>query len=429
MTRPRPPRPTSLPLRRRGLRRRMTDNITARRDRRPEADPASARTAGLGAGRLRRRDRVPRSRAVAATAPDGIFGAWSSGWRPTVGDPRSTAPPQRTRRLSRRSSDPPFTNHARYYVELARAPKFTAAWVNERLEVENAEETAAWMKERRALILIGMHFGAIEVPGIFAVHRLGRIVSPDGDGRQCPSPALHLLDAGHHRRPNRDPGGGRRGASGGASPQRAGRAHCRPRHHGGGIEVELFGARTKIPAGPVLLAAETGAPMYVSAVRRVGPGRYRGSLRQLQPPEGASRRERSRAMAQEEARLFEHFIIEAPEQWLALLPSDLARPGAAADARNRRRSVTPDRTARLGQADMHIHSIASDGTASAAQILDYVGALHGPGRDRHRRPRTHRGRGGVPAAGTRARQPGGGRRRRGSHDAQRPSAGSSCRRV
>ena len=27
---------------------------------------------------------------------------------------------------------------------------------------------------------------------------------------------------------------------------------------------------------------------------------------------------------------------------------------------------------RLGKADVHIHSIASDGTASAAQILDYA---------------------------------------------------------
>ena len=87
---------------------------------------------------------------------------------------------------------------------------------------------------------------------------------------------------------------------------------------GGGIEVELFGATTKIPAGPALLAAETGAPVYMSAVRRAGPGRYRGSLRQVPVPEGASRRERSRAMAREEARLFEHFIADAPEQWLAL---------------------------------------------------------------------------------------------------------------
>jgi predicted metal-dependent phosphoesterase TrpH len=34
--------------------------------------------------------------------------------------------------------------------------------------------------------------------------------------------------------------------------------------------------------------------------------------------------------------------------------------------------VTSGETPRLGQADMHIHSIASDGTASAAEILDHV---------------------------------------------------------
>jgi hypothetical protein len=56
----------------------------------------------------------------------------------------------------------------------------------------------------------------------------------------------------------------------------------------------------------------------MSAVRRVGPGRYRGGVRQLPPPAGANRRERSRAMAREESRLFEQFIIDAPEQWLAL---------------------------------------------------------------------------------------------------------------
>jgi lauroyl/myristoyl acyltransferase len=53
-------------------------------------------------------------------------------------------------------------------------------------------------------------------------------------------------------------------------------------------------------------------------VRRVGPGRYRGVLRQVQVPEGPNRRERIRAMARQEARLFEQFIMQAPEQWLAI---------------------------------------------------------------------------------------------------------------
>jgi KDO2-lipid IV(A) lauroyltransferase len=87
---------------------------------------------------------------------------------------------------------------------------------------------------------------------------------------------------------------------------------------GGGIEVEMFGARTKIPAGPVVLAVESGAPVYVAAVRRDGPGRYRGKLYGLKVPEAPTRRERSRKMIREEAKLFERLISDAPEQWLAL---------------------------------------------------------------------------------------------------------------
>ncbi len=211
-----------------------------------------------------------------------------------------------------------FKNHARYYVEMARAPKFTAPWVIDRLAIETPVEVAAWMTERRALLLIGMHFGAIELPGFFAVHRLGLIVAPmetvANDRVQryifstratigvrivsLEAAGTELLAALRRNEPvgliaDRD-------------------------ITGAGIEVEMFGGKTRIPAGPVLLAAETGAPMYVSGVRRVGPGRYLGNLRQLQPPEGASRRERSRAMAREEARLFERIVVDAPEQWLSL---------------------------------------------------------------------------------------------------------------
>jgi KDO2-lipid IV(A) lauroyltransferase len=211
-----------------------------------------------------------------------------------------------------------FKHHAAYNVELARAPKFTERWVEQRLEVENPDEVDAWLVRGKALILIGMHFGAIEVPGIFAIHHMHRLVSPmetianarvqryifstrDTIGIKI----VTLEDAGVELLAAL-----RRNEAVGLVADRD--------LTGRGIEVELFGARTKIPAGPVLLAAETGAPTYMSAVRRVGPGRYRGRVRQLPPPAGANRRERSRAMAHEEARLFEQFIIDAPEQWLAL---------------------------------------------------------------------------------------------------------------
>jgi KDO2-lipid IV(A) lauroyltransferase len=211
-----------------------------------------------------------------------------------------------------------FRNHARYNVELARAPRFTAAWVNERLVVENPEEVDAWLTPGRALILIGLHFGAIEVPGIFAIHRMHRIVSPMETiaNARVQRYIFSTRDTIGIKIVTLEAAGGellaalRRNEAVGLVADRD--------LTGAGIEVELFGARTKIPAGPVLLAAETGAPTYMSAVRRVGPGRYRGGVRQLPPPAGANRRERSRAMAREEARLFEQFIIDAPEQWLAL---------------------------------------------------------------------------------------------------------------
>jgi lauroyl/myristoyl acyltransferase len=210
-----------------------------------------------------------------------------------------------------------FRHHAHYNVELARAPRFTEKWVAERLDVENPAEVDAWLKPGRALILVGLHFGAIEVPGIYALHHLGRVVSPmetianarvqryvfstrDTIGIRI----VTLAEAGELLAALR------RGEAVGLVADR----NLTP----GGIEVELFGAPTKIPAGPVLLAAETGAPAYMSAVRRIGHGRYRGRVRQLPTPVGENRKERSRAMARDEAALFEEFIIDAPEQWLAV---------------------------------------------------------------------------------------------------------------
>lgn len=229
-----------------------------------------------------------------------------------------------------------FQNHIRSYVEMARAPRFTAAWVADRLVVETPEVVERWLTERRALILVGMHFGPIEMPGFYAVSLLGEVAAPmesvsnariqrflESTRGTIGVRILGLEDAGKEllallrsNRPvgliaDRDLGGG-------------------------GLEVELFGARTRIPAGPVVLAVETGAPIYVAGVRRTGPGRYRGNVRQVTAPEGLSRRERSRAMVRDEARLFELIVSDAPEQWLAVFhpiwPDLEASPGKPGDS-------------------------------------------------------------------------------------------------
>jgi KDO2-lipid IV(A) lauroyltransferase len=227
---------------------------------------------------------------------------------------RAATDPAALERLVREA----FRHHAYYSVELARAPRCDARWISERLLVETLENLEELMTKRRAMILIGLHFGAIEMPGMMAVQRVGPLVTPMefvANPRiqryiYSTRAAVGTRIVSLKEAPAQLIAALRRNEPVGLVADRD--------ITGGGIEVELFGATTKIPAGPALLAAESGAPVCVGAVRRTAPGRYRGKLLPLPAPEGATRRERSRAMLRDEARLFEQLIIDAPEQWLAL---------------------------------------------------------------------------------------------------------------
>jgi KDO2-lipid IV(A) lauroyltransferase len=222
-----------------------------------------------------------------------------------------------------------FHSLAHYYMEVLRTPRFTAAYVNERIALDTPDEVIEALGTRRALILVGMHFGSIEMPGLFAMSRLGEITTAMETLRNARIQrylfrirvSYGLRIVGLEKAGTELIAALRRNEPIGLIADRD--------ITGGGIEVQMFGATTKIPAGPVLLATETGAPLYVAGVRRVGPGRYRGKLWPVPVPQGGSRRDRSRAMLQEEARLFERLVVDAPDQWLACFHQiwpDLARP-------------------------------------------------------------------------------------------------------
>jgi KDO2-lipid IV(A) lauroyltransferase len=211
-----------------------------------------------------------------------------------------------------------FRHNVHYYLELARAPRFSAAYLESRLVNDTPAETDEALSERRALIIVGLHFGTIELPGFIATHRIGTVISPMESLRneRIQAYLTRIRRANGVRILTIEESGReliaalRRNEPVGLIADRV--------LAGGGIEVQLFGATTRIPSGPGLLAAETGAPVYVVGVHRTGPGRYRGSLRPLPAPTGATRRERSRSMAQEEAVEFERIIAQAPDQWMAV---------------------------------------------------------------------------------------------------------------
>jgi phosphatidylinositol dimannoside acyltransferase len=90
---------------------------------------------------------------------------------------------------------------------------------------------------------------------------------------------------------------------------------------GNGVDVEFFGEKTTMPAGPATLALRTGATL-VSGVVYSGPGSDHRAF--VDPPidttrQGSLRSDVSR-ITQEIARRFEGWIRRAPEQWHVFQP-------------------------------------------------------------------------------------------------------------
>jgi lauroyl/myristoyl acyltransferase len=90
---------------------------------------------------------------------------------------------------------------------------------------------------------------------------------------------------------------------------------------GGGVEVDFFGERTTVPAGPAMLALRTGAPLLPVAVYVRDHG-YHAVVR---PPVDTSREGRLRddvaRVSQALAHELELLVRAAPTQWHLLQPN------------------------------------------------------------------------------------------------------------
>lgn len=220
------------------------------------------------------------------------------------------------------------------YVESAMATRYDAAALRARVRLTDPELTASALgrvpEGSPGPIFVGLHFGSVELGALYAA-RLGQLPL-SGPMEQVDNPVL------------RDYFARTRGALGmellpirGVAPVLVDRirrgeavALVADRVIGGqGSRVELFGAPARLPAGPAVLAVETGAPMYVLAVHRSGPGAWIGRVERLTVPAEGSRRERLHATLEAQVRTFERFIADAPDQWWTLLFRIWEEDGAA----------------------------------------------------------------------------------------------------
>lgn len=213
-----------------------------------------------------------------------------------------------------------FRQTVRYYLDMARLPYDDPTEVDARLLVETPQAVERAFGPDEPAILVGMHFGAVEYPGRFVAARSGRPVLTPME--TLANPALQAWVYRTRSSVGVDIIGLRGARRAMASALAAGRpvGIVADRHVAGGtIDVPFFGTPAPLPFGPAMLAVETGRPIYLGAVRRLGRGRYAGGLYPVPVAATGDRRARIRATMATLAGAMEEAIAVAPEQWWSLL--------------------------------------------------------------------------------------------------------------
>ena len=327
---------------------------------------------------------------------------------------RAATDPDALERLVRAS----FRHAARYYLEVARVGAYDVETAVSRVDVSTTlDDVRATLVSGDPIVIVGMHYGAIELPVVLVSNLVGHSVTAPMEA--VPDPGLQHWFVTSRRRVgvNAVPIVDSRRALLRAlrSGESVGLVADRDLTHTG-IDVPFFGHPAPIPAGPALLAVETGCPIYVGSVRRIAHGRYRARLFPVPTPEVGTKRERIVALTGAIAEAFESLLADGPEQWWGAFHPiwpDLDQSAPKADEANPptrpiqrpsrpprpRRDRGPDGAPRARR-PAHPHArVGRDGVGR--RDPGPRGARRGPGRDRDHRPRAHRRRPGRPPHGAR----------------------------
>lgn len=226
--------------------------------------------------------------------------------------------PELEGRALRAAVNETFRSYARYWVESFRLPKMTVAEIDAGITMDNFHHISDALEAGTGVIVVLPHLGGWEWAGIWTTMVKGIPTTVVVEAVEPPSLFEFFASFRRELGLNIVP----LGPSAATEILRAlgqNQLVCLLADRdipGDGVEVEMFGEVTTIPAGPAMLALRSGAPLITGAVYFEGEHGHRGvvdgplEVRR----EGRLRDDVARVTIEMAARL-EASIARAPEQW------------------------------------------------------------------------------------------------------------------
>jgi len=221
-------------------------------------------------------------------------------------------------RSFRRLVEQAFVEHARYWVEVLRAPHYRPEDLDRIVTVPPDVWEALQPVLRDGAVVAVPHMGNFEPFGYFVVREGLRVTAPIEETQ--PPQLFEFLMA---RRVGAQPVNIvplRRATRPMIAALKRGEvaAMVADRNLGrGGVPVTMFGHATTLPAGPATLALRAGRPLVMGRVLRTGPDRFSGRGELVHAAQSGDFEADVAALTRALAVAFEGAIDEAPEQWCA----------------------------------------------------------------------------------------------------------------
>lgn len=221
-------------------------------------------------------------------------------------------------RAFQRMVEQAFVEHARYWVEVLRAPHYHPDQLDRIVLVEPGVWERIEPVLRGGAVIAVPHLGNFEPFGYFVVEQGLRVTAPIEEteppelfeflfARRVGAQPVNIIPLSRATRPMLA-----------ALKRGEVAAMVADRDLGrGGIAVTMFGHPTTLAPGPATLALRSGRPLLMARVLRRGPDRFSGRALVVEAERTGDTEADVAALTRALAAAFEEAIAEAPEQWWA----------------------------------------------------------------------------------------------------------------